>query len=177
MVELIHITSVKIAFDILESTRYKSMYEYGGYDGGMNFLGVLGENANTQPRARGVRLHFIWGGEVSEPVSYDAYGCNNANVLYDFNGSGNHFRNNDPRYFLPYRSEGLTVEKLEIDSDQALLEGWCEYKGGIIKKLFSIKLFHSYLMSKAKEHVLQLNKKIERRDIKISIRREKVKSE
>ena len=73
MTDLIHVTSPERALNIIREGAYITDNNPGHYDAGMNFLGVLGEYANTQP-TRGAKIHFKWHGEVSDPLPYDA--CN-----------------------------------------------------------------------------------------------------
>jgi hypothetical protein len=66
-----HITSVSNALLIAETGVFHSGCKAQSYDGGMNFLGVLGENSNTQPRERGAELLCSWIGKVSAPLLWD----------------------------------------------------------------------------------------------------------
>lgn len=60
-------------------------------------------------------------GEISEPRdTYDIAGMK-PNILYDFNGSGQHFDNPDPRYLLPVGSTGLILKHVVIDNEDELL--------------------------------------------------------
>lgn len=171
MITLTHITSAENAFNILSSQCFCSMNNYGSYDGGMNFLGVLGENANTQPKDRGARIHFLWEGKVSDPISWDAYNYDSPNILYDFNGSGKHFPNNDPRYFLPYNSEGLKVTKLEFDSEDKMLEGWCNRQKGILLTIYNMKVFNNFLLRCLKNYLNTINYSIRSGNLTITIKR------
>jgi len=137
----------------------------------MNFLGSLGEYQNTQPRARGAKIHFVWEGEVSSPVPFDEYGCDKPNLLYDFNGSGEHYLNNDPRYFLPYRSEGLKVQYIEFDNDEVFLEGWVQFKKGLAQLFYNKGLFKKYLRVAAFRYREKLEEDAATGNIKISIQR------
>lgn len=83
---------------------FRTFNNVGGYDGGMNFCGVLGLVPNTQPVGEGAKLHCLWIGPISESLPPASYNYSTPNILYDFNGSGNHYQNNDPRWFLPYGS-------------------------------------------------------------------------
>ena len=47
------------------------------------------------------------------------------NILYDFNGSGRHFDNLDPRYLLPVGSKGLILKHIVINDEDELLRIWC----------------------------------------------------
>lgn len=109
-----HITSARNALRIVEGGVFRPEGSAGSYDGGMNLLGVLGEYSNTQPKARGAELHCSWTGDVSGPHPWDAHVLQKPGVMLDYNGSGACFSNNDPRYLLPIGSEGLRVDRVEI---------------------------------------------------------------
>lgn len=173
MLEIFHITSPFKAINIAEKRRYKSLNEYGGYDAGMNFIGELGEYRNTQPKGRGAKLHVIWRGEISDPVQFDECNCNRPNVLYDYNGSGEHFPNNDPRYFLPYGSSGLRVTKIEFENEEALIEGWAHYKKSWPLWLYNKKLFKPLLKRLALTSQRRLNQAINAGEVVIDICRQR----
>ena len=172
MVKLIHITSAANAINILNQREYATWNNPGNYDAGMNFLGSLGEGPNTKP-TRGAEIHCEWSGLVSQPLGYGAFGCSVPNMLYDFNGSGSHFVNKDPRYFLPYGSEGLVIKaiKLEVEFDKLeLIETWCENEGGHYRKLYEYKFLHKYLLKKALNYLEKTNERIASERFTISIR-------
>ncbi|WP_143566731.1 hypothetical protein [Stenotrophomonas maltophilia] len=114
VIDIYHITSPAVALEMVVSQTFRSHYNFRSYDGGMNFCGVLGRVPNTQPVGSGARLHCKWDGLVSEPLSPESYDYHTPNVLFDFNGSGEYCRNNDPRYFLPYGSM-IQVSGVECD--------------------------------------------------------------
>ena len=110
---------------------------------------------------------------VSQPLRYKAFGCRTRNMLYDFNGSGSHFANRDPRYFLPYGSEGLVIKavKLEDEFDKLeLIETWCQNEGGYYRKLYEYKFLHKYLLKKALIYLQKANERITSESFTISIR-------
>ena len=109
------------------------------YDAGANFLGVLGQQANHQIDDRTATLVCKWSGLVTCPLPYDANDVHTPNVLHDFNGSGDHFSNNDPRYFLPNESSGLVLEGIEFDNDDELLKGWCLSRNRFFHWLYGLK--------------------------------------
>ncbi len=109
-----HITSVFNAISIAEGGIFRASDSGQAYDAGMNLLGVLGESSNTWPRARGAELVCSWHGKVSPPLCWDRFVNHEANVMLDFNGSGNVYQNNDPRYLLPIGSQGLQIDRIVI---------------------------------------------------------------
>lgn len=116
-----HITSVSNALSIAKTRIFQSNGAAQSYDGGMNFLGVLGEYSNTQPVARGAELICSWSGKVSAPLKWDRPIQHKADELLDFNGSGNFHQNNDPRYLLPIGSVGLRIDRIVIHDFKALV--------------------------------------------------------
>jgi len=156
-IKLEHITSVFSAFKIVENREYCSFNSVGHYDGGMSFLSVLGENANTQPKGRGATLVCSWEGLKSQPLPFDAFDCTQLNLLYDFNGSGKHFSNNDSRYFLPYGSKGLLVKEIRVADNALLLEGWCAIKKGPFHSGVFQTIFRSILLWRARTYLSHLN--------------------
>lgn len=120
-VDLVHITSPEVGMEMIASGAYRSFNNFGHYDGGMNFCGVLGQVPNTHPKGQGARLHCKWDGPVSVPLPPAAYDYHTPNVLFDFNGSGQHYQNKDPRYFLPY---GSAVQVLKLECDPMQLEDY-----------------------------------------------------
>lgn len=173
-VELIHITSLCSALSIISSRAYLTENPIGNYDAGMNFLGKLGEYKNTRPSVRGVKMHCEWNGNISEPLPYDAYNCDTANKLFDFNGSGKYFKNNDPRYFLPYNSEGLVVKRIELEKkydEELLIKDWCYYKGGFTLFFYKLKIFKAILLKRTLDYIQKVNCKLNSDTFTISIRR------
>lgn len=156
---MMHITAVLVAFEMMESCQYRSFNPVGHYDGGMNFLGLLGETQNTQPSLRGATIICSWLGSRSDPLPPDARSCSQPNLLYDFNGSGDHFQNNDPRHFLPYGSNGLVVDEVRVDSDEKLLEGWCAMRGRFFQNELILRFFGWWLLVMAKRHLRDLNQR------------------
>lgn len=171
MINLVHITSPDRALNIIHSRSYFSKKSSKSYDAGMNFLGVLGEYANTQP-IRGAKIHCEWKGAVSKPLPYTAYDCHTPNVLFDFNGSGVHFTNNDPRYFLPYNSGGLVIKRIELEdqfNEEALIKKWLEIKGGVHPYLQKIKFLQKYLLKNSLGYLQDVNKKLASEEVTISV--------
>tara|TARA_R110001583_G_scaffold30529_1_gene105523 strand:+ start:1022 stop:1549 length:528 start_codon:yes stop_codon:yes gene_type:complete len=172
MTDLIHITSPERALNIISKGAYITDNNPGHYDAGMNFLGVLGEYPNTQP-TRGAKVHFKWHGKVSNPLPYDAYKYHDPNILFDFNGSGHHHPNNDPRYFLPYQSTGLVVKKIELEreyNEEALIEWWLQFKGKLYVFFHDFRILKPYLLKKALEHLQEVNYKLTNEEVTISIK-------
>ena len=173
MVQLTHITSPENALSMIAMKSYCSYRNPGSYDAGMNFLGVLGEYPNTQP-TRGARMTCEWLGSVSQPLRYDVHNHHTPDVLFDFNGSGKHFRNNDPRYFLPYGSKGLIVKKIELEDNydrESLVQWWVTFEGNIYPYLYKTGLFQNYLLRRALNHLHETNEKLRSRLVKISVLR------
>jgi hypothetical protein len=156
-VEIKHITSPIIALAIVLSRRYSSFNNPGSYDCGMNFLGALGEYANTQPTVRGATLVCTWKGNVSVPLPWEFRPSNTPNVLYDFNGSGLHYQNNDPRYILPYGSSGLIVNRVHFDSDTGLIDAWLSIKGKLTNWLYDFKFMKNSISNRALQEIENLN--------------------
>ena len=116
---------VRIFDMLIANHRFDTPFEITEYDGGMNFLGILGEVPVHELKNRSATLCFEWMGEISEPRdTYDIAGMK-PNILYDFNGSGRHFDNPDPRYLLPVGSTGLILKHVVIDNEDELLRIWC----------------------------------------------------
>lgn len=169
----IHITSPARALNIISTGYYLTKNNPGHYDAGMNFLGILGEYSNTQP-TRGARIHCEWNGKVSNPLRYDAAAnsYHQPNVLFDFNGSDNHFPNNDPRYFLPYGSEGVIVHKIELEDDydqEEFILQWSKNKGGLYLFLYNFKIFHSFLLKQALNSLQEVNEMLSAEQVTISV--------
>lgn len=173
MKPLIHITSPENALSILRLKSYFSNNNTGHYDAGMNFLGVLGEYSNTQP-TRGAEIHCEWGGDVSEPLPPYANSYHTPNKLFDFNGSGNHYTNNDPRYFLPYGSGDLVVKKIVLESGfnkASLVERWAQFKGGIYAFLHRHDLAFNWLLKQALKNLDDVNEQLASKKVTISVQR------
>lgn len=171
MTNLIHITSPDRALNIIFNSSYSTNKPSKNYDAGMNFLSELGEYKNTQP-TRGCKIHCEWHGCVSKPLPYDAYDYHASNVLFDFNGSGEHFPNNDPRYFLPYGSEKLVIKNIELESifdEEVLIEKWLEIKGGAYPYLQKFKFLKSYLLKQALNYLQEVNEELASEVVTISV--------
>lgn len=173
MVQLTHITSPENALRMIAMKSYRSYRNPGSYDAGMNFLGILGEYPNTQP-TRGARMTCEWLGSVSQPLRYDVYNYHTPNVLFDFNGSGKHFRNNDPRYFLPYGSKGLIVKRIELEDNydrDSSIEWWVTFLGNIYPYLYKTRLFQEHLLRGVLNHLRETNEKLACQQVAISVQR------
>lgn len=133
-----HRTYPRLAFIVATSGVFHTGGHDKNYDAGANFLGVLGQKANHQIGDRTATLVCTWCGSVTNPLPYDAYDVHTPDVLHDFDGSGNHFDNEDPRYFLPNGSSGLVLEGIEFDGNSELLEGWCLFRSGVFSCLFNL---------------------------------------
>lgn len=171
MTNLIHITSPDRALNIIFNGSYFTNKPFKNYDAGMNFLGELGEYANTQP-TRGSKIHCEWHGSVSKPLPYDAYDYHTPNVLFDFNGSGEHFPNNDPRYFLPYGSENLVIKSIELEDqfdEEALIEKWLEINGGFYSYLPKVKFLKKHFLKQALNYLKEVNNKLSSEVVTISV--------
>lgn len=166
-----HITHPRVALLIAISREFRSPNNPGSYDGGANFLGVLGQTGNTQPMGCGATLTCTWAGQVSDPLRYDAYGYDTPEVLFDFNGSGPHFTNNDPRYFLPYGSNGLVLDSIKFDDEASLLMGWCYLSGGLYAWAYERNWFRNLLLAKARKAVERLNAACKTGQVLLSVRR------
>jgi hypothetical protein len=171
MPRIIHITSPDRALNIINLGCYLTKNNPGHYDAGMNFLGVLGEYPNTQP-TRGAKIHCEWNGAVSAPLEYDSYNYHDPNVLFDFNGSGNHFPNNDPRYFLPYGSDGVIVRRIELEDDynqEEFIKQWSKIKGGLFLFLCRFEIFHNFLLKKALKNLQDVNQRLATNRVTIAV--------
>lgn len=171
MIKLTHTTSLHVALKIVSKREYRTNNNDRHYDAGMNFLGVLGEYHNTQP-TRGAKLHCEWNGKYSSPLKPDAYKYHTPNELFDFNGSGKHFPNNDPRYFLPYGSQNLVVVKIEPENnydEEALIEWWCNFSGGLDLLCYKLKCFKPKLLKKALNYLAEINHELSNKKVTISI--------
>lgn len=164
-----HITRPEIALKIADTGTFVSHGSNGHYDGGMNFIGVLGQNQNTQPRGTGATIICEWPGKVSTPLPYDYPGPKNPNELMDFNGSSQKYSNNDPRYLLPNGSCGLLVKDILFDNEEKLLEGWCYFKGGIRKRLYKCKVGRGALLFEARRYLARVQKRCQAGEIKVNV--------
>lgn len=165
-----HITSVHNAMSIAVNKTYQNGMNVGHYDGGLNILGVLGEYPNTQPVGRGAELIFSWSGLVSEPLPHDAYDCFSPNVLFDFNGSGDFYKNNDPRYFLPIGSKGISLDYILINDVQSLIELIACKSGGVKRKVMEKNWFYMPWLQPIFDQVRDINLDCARGKIKIEIK-------
>lgn len=163
---LIHITSPRNALLIARNKEFRSFNNPRHYDAGANFLSTLGEQANTQPVGRGAKLSCTWTGLVTNPLPNDAYDVHTPNILHDFNGSGAIFRNEDPRYFLPYESDGLILNSIEIQGDDQLETAWLSLQVG-----FFTKLFCRNPLAKARAELKELNTACASGKILLNVRR------
>jgi len=99
------------------------------YDAGMNFLGDLGQVPNHHLDQKNVTLICTWAGAVSAPMPWEILSGRRPNVMCDYNGSGNHFQNNDPRYLLPMGSTGLLVNRIEYTEESCMTDAWLDLRG------------------------------------------------
>lgn len=152
-----HITSVFNAFRIAEGREFHSSGSAQSYDGGMNFLGILGEQRNTAPAERGAELVCSWGGDVSDPLHWDVPYKRTPGTLLDYNGSGDVYQNNDPRYLLTVGSAGLIVNEVVVHDQKDLIDMVMGEAGGL-KRLF-YRLFSSRLEGKAVNRLQELNRR------------------
>lgn len=163
----------RLAFVVATSSVFHTGGHGKNYDAGANFLGVLGQQANHQIDDRTATLVCTWSGLVTDPLPYDARDVHTPDVLHDFDGSGNHFGNNDPRYFLPNGSSGLVLEGIEFDSDDELLKGWCLFRKGVACWLYTLKnrpeWITSCLLCAAKRQVTSINSACKTGKIKLRI--------
>ena len=167
MINLTRITSPVLALKMFKEKAYFQSYPQGHYDAGMNFLGVLGQNSNTQPTKRGAKVYFDWDNttpsSVSPPLAPSVTKHHTPNVLFDFNGSGNHFPNNDPRYFLPYGSNGLILKKIELEpnyDELQIVKEWCDFEKGLYPYLNKLPFSHKYLWQSFKNNLQEVNKSL-----------------
>lgn len=173
VVNLRHRTYPRVAFVVANAALFRSRKSSPHYDAGANFLGSLGQKNNHQLGDRKAELVCTWTGNVSIPLPPAASNVHTADVLFDFNGSGIHFQNNDPRYFLPNGSKGLILNRIEFDSDVAMLEGWCAFKGGFVEKLYSLSWLpewvKSMLLEKAQQEVRRLNERCTKGEVLLKV--------
>lgn len=169
--DLKHITSPFHALKIVQQREFRSFQNPGHYDAGANFLGILGLHPNTCPAADGATLTCTWIGEVSAPLHWEDRHVFDADVLFDFNGSGAHFQNNDPRYFLPYGSTGLILNKVQIPSEDALLLAWSSFEKKIVRWVAERGWFRSQRLVRAHRGLEQINEACSRAEIILPVRR------
>lgn len=175
-IKLNRITSPVIAMKMIKERTHFANYDDGHYDAGMNFLGTLGENSNTYPTARGAIVEFEWEGNVSQPLKPSCTTHHTPNVLYDFNGSGEHFQNNDPRYFLPYGSDGLIIKKVTLEkkyNKQEIVSDWCNYKKGMYGVLSKVPFMQNKMFSLFMNDLEKINENLLSETITISVRQGK----
>lgn len=166
-----HITSPLQALKIAQQQEFRSFQNPRHYDAGANFLGVLGLNPNTCPAADGATLICTWVGEVSLPLPWSDRDVFNPGVLFDFNGSGPHFQNNDPRYFLPYGSTGLILNEVQIPSENDLLDAWSMFENKMVRWVADRGWFRSLRLARAHRGLKQINDACSRAEIKLAVRR------
>jgi len=155
--ELRHLTTPLQALQIATSGIFHAGGGRGHYDGGMNLLGKLGARGNTFPNGRPTAsLLCTWVGQVSLPLRHDVYHHDTPNVLFDFDGSARTFGNQDPRYFLPIGSHGITVNAVEIP-ERELMDAWCYLMGGWRGWLRDQGLASGFLMRGAQARLDTLN--------------------
>lgn len=111
-------------------------------------------------------------GEISEPRdTYDIVGMK-PNILYDFNGSGQHFDNPDPRYLLPVGSTGLILKHVVIDDEDELLRIWCLRRNIYHSKyrlLKNIPILRDVLLHRAWQEIYRINEECRKNTFVISI--------
>ncbi|MBS7809272.1 hypothetical protein [Variovorax sp. PCZ-1] len=157
-----HKTCPTAALEIITSRQYHCKdRNILGYDAGMNFLGELGELNNHGLHHKTVTLICSWDGLVSGPMPWKNLSSRQANLLCDYNGSGNHFQNNDPRYFLPIGSDGLTLNAIEFTDESAILYAWLDLK--------RYQRFRSWRMGQARRTIAALKKECESGTIRIKV--------
>jgi hypothetical protein len=164
-----HITSVSNALLIAETGVFHSGCKAQSYDGGMNFLGVLGENSNTQPRERGAELLCSWIGKVSAPLLWDEPVTHEENKLLDFNGSGNFRQNNDPRYLLPVGSVGLRIDRIVIHDLNALVDDAMSKASAVDRFLYQHGWLRTFSLDTVFRKLAELNCKCARGKVTISV--------
>lgn len=166
-----HITSPLHALKIVQQREFRSLQNPGHYDAGANFLGVLGLHPNTCPAAKGATLTCTWVGEVSPPLPWSDRDVFTPDVLFDFNGSGRNFQNNDPRYFLPYGSTGLILTEVQIPDEEELLFAWNTLENKIVSWICEREWFRSQRLARASCGLKQINDACSRAEIKLAVRR------
>lgn len=147
--------------ELIDEGRFKPhSYSPHNYDGGMNFLGILGEVPNHQLHDRDAMILCTWNGRISDPLPYEAGRPYQANILYDYNGSGNHFQNNDPRYILSIGSKNLILNKVDFLKEDSEIEFW-RHRQTIFTKAYLKFLSNKQLAKWAKEKTTALNNKLD----------------
>jgi hypothetical protein len=131
------------------------------YDYGMNFLGCLGEVNNHQLYEKTAILVCTWNGKVSVPLPYDALSGRQPNLLCDYDGSGNHFSNKDPRYLLPLGSHGLILNSIEYKDEPEMLEAWLNLK--------NYKWFLKWRYGQARKAIEDLNAQCAKGTVKLQV--------
>ena len=101
---------VRLVDMLIANRRFDTPFKITDDVGGMNFLGAFGEVPVHELGNRSTTLCFEWKGEISEPRDTHDIAGMKPNILYDFNGSGRHFDNLDPRYLLPVGSKRADTE-------------------------------------------------------------------
>ena len=159
-------------FSIIENRRFDTSWEITAYDGGMNFLGTLGEVPVHELTNRSATLCFEWRGEISNPRDTHNITGMQPNILYDFNGSGRHFDNPDPRYLLPVGSKGLILKHIVINDEDELLRIWCRRRkiyNQQYRILIAIPIVRNILLHKAWQEIYRINEECRKNTFVISI--------
>lgn len=157
---------------LLDNRRFDTPWEITEYDGGMNFLGTLGEVPVHELGNRSATLCFEWKGKVSEPRAVSDIAGMEPNILYDYNGSGRHFDNPDPRYLLPVGSTGLILKHIVIDDENELLRIWCSRRKIYYcryRLLKSVPGIRNILLHKAWQEIYRINESLRIAPFEISI--------
>jgi hypothetical protein len=168
-------------FDMLTSNRrFDTPFKTTEYDGGMNFLGTFGEVPVHELGNRSATLCFEWKGEISEPRDTHNIAGMKPNILYDFNGSGRHFDNPDPRYLLPVGSKGLILKHIVINDEDELLRIWRSrlkiyfYRYQILK---AIPIVRNILLHKVWQEIYRINEICRNTSFEIAICRHPMEDE
>ena len=91
------------------------------------------------------------------------------NILYDYNGSGEHFQNNDPRYLLPIGSNGLLLNKIEFLDSEAEKDFWLSRQNFLAKLFFKLKS-RKRQDDWTRQKTMELNAALSKEPKKISVR-------
>lgn len=147
--------------ELIDEGRFQPLLSdsLNGYDGGMNFLGVLGEVPNHQLHDRDVVISCEWSGKISPPLHHEAGRPYEPNILYDYNGSGFHFPNNDPRYILPIGSKGLVLNKVDFLKEDSEIEFW-RIRQTFLASIYIKFLSHKLLTKWANKKTADLNNEL-----------------
>ena len=173
-----HITSADAALAIIFTRTYRTSFEFGHYDGGMNLLGVQGEFSNSlyytrapgQEHTRAAELVCSWDGLVTQPMTIlDPGARRQLNTLFDYDGSGPHFRNNDPRYILPLGSEGIRVDQLVIHHERCFIEALYAKARGFKGWAHRHGRFRQHLADQAQDALNQINTACARGEVTLKI--------